>query len=43
MDQAIEIANINAKLFRKEITQAQATVLIFAIRARYEAILSTNK
>ena len=40
MNQAIEIANINAKIFRKEITQAQAIVLIFAIRAKYEAIIN---
>jgi len=42
MDQALEIANIHAKLFRKEITQAQATVLIFAIRAKYEAIINNQ-
>lgn len=42
MNQAIEIANVNARYLRKEITEATRLKLIFEIRERYEKIMSAR-
>lgn len=39
MNQAIEIANINARYMRKEITHAMCLELIFKVREKYDSIL----
>lgn len=39
MNQAIEIANINARFMRKEITYAKCIQLIFEIREKYSNLI----
>jgi hypothetical protein len=40
--EALEIATINARLFNRQITYAESLSLIFAIRSKYEKLI-TNK